>query len=105
MPDLGEDHGNVHFVSPVVRDITRTREEVRAGLGIAKDQKMILLSASGSGIGGFLLDRVVRAVGSLSVPDLSAGGHGPLGRIRRGNGCDTSGSSGTTRTSWRPRTW
>jgi UDP-N-acetylglucosamine--N-acetylmuramyl-(pentapeptide) pyrophosphoryl-undecaprenol N-acetylglucosamine transferase len=71
VPDLGDDHGNVHFVSPVVRDITRTREEVRARLGIAKGERMILLSASGSGIGGFLLDRVVRAVGSLSLPDVA----------------------------------
>ena len=71
VPDLGEDHGNVHFISPVVRDITRTREEVRAALGIAKGERMILLSASGSGIGAFLLGRVIRAAGSLSLPDVA----------------------------------
>ena len=49
VPDLGDDHGNVHFVSPVVRDITRTREEVRARLGIAKGERMILLSVAGAG--------------------------------------------------------
>ena len=71
VPDLGEDHGNVHHVSPVVRDTTRTREELRAGLGLGKDERMILLSASGSGIGGFLLDRVAKAVGSLGLNDVS----------------------------------
>ncbi|MGA2664428.1 MAG: glycosyltransferase [Nitrososphaerales archaeon] len=67
VPDFGEDRGNVRFVSPVVRAVTRSREEVRADLGIGPDaRRMVLLSASGSGIGDFLLDRTVEALGSLS---------------------------------------
>ncbi len=69
VPDFGEDHGNIHFVSPVVRAITRTREEVRAGFGLGEGVRMILLSASGSGIGDFLLDRVLAALGRLNLPD------------------------------------
>ena len=85
VPDLGENHGNVHFVSPVVRDTTKTRDEVRAALGLGRDERMVLLSASGSGIGGFLLDRVARAVEGLDdvalvVTGLSAGP--PRDRVR-----------------------
>ena len=28
VPDFGEDHGNVRFVTPVVRDVTRTRDQM-----------------------------------------------------------------------------
>ncbi len=68
VPDFGDDHGNVHFVSPVVRALTRSREQVRTALGIGPSMRMILLSASGSGIGGFLLDRVAGALGKLDLP-------------------------------------
>ncbi|MGA2200103.1 MAG: glycosyltransferase [Nitrososphaerales archaeon] len=71
VPNFGEDHGNVHFVSPVVRAITRSREQLLASLGVGLGDRMILLSASGSGIGGFLLDRVAQAVRSQNLPGVS----------------------------------
>jgi UDP-N-acetylglucosamine--N-acetylmuramyl-(pentapeptide) pyrophosphoryl-undecaprenol N-acetylglucosamine transferase len=48
-------------MTPAVREITRTRGAVYDSLGIDRDKRMILLSASGSGIGTFLLDTVLRA--------------------------------------------
>ncbi len=68
VPEFGEDRGNVHFVTPVVRKVTRTREQVRTVLGIGSDRRMILLSASGSGIGDFLLNRVIQAIEKLNLP-------------------------------------
>jgi UDP-N-acetylglucosamine--N-acetylmuramyl-(pentapeptide) pyrophosphoryl-undecaprenol N-acetylglucosamine transferase len=68
VPDFGEDRGNVHFVSPVVRELTTTRERVRSALGVEPSRGMVLLSASGSGIGRFLLDRVVAAMKKLALP-------------------------------------
>lgn len=78
VPDFGEDRGNVRFVSPVVRELSRTREEVRAGLGMDHSTKMVLLSASGSGIGRFLLDGVARAMKKLSLPGVRLVVTGPL---------------------------
>jgi UDP-N-acetylglucosamine--N-acetylmuramyl-(pentapeptide) pyrophosphoryl-undecaprenol N-acetylglucosamine transferase len=65
VPDFGEDHGNVHFMSPVVRERTRTREEIFDSLKIDPDMKLIVFSASGSGIGRFLLDALLRAFGAM----------------------------------------
>jgi UDP-N-acetylglucosamine--N-acetylmuramyl-(pentapeptide) pyrophosphoryl-undecaprenol N-acetylglucosamine transferase len=67
VPDVGMDHGNVHFVSPVVRAVTRSREQVMTALGMEPDARMILFSASGSGIGSFLLDRLIEAVGKANL--------------------------------------
>ena len=67
VPEFGNDHGNVHFVSPVIRAVTRTREQVLAALGLEPGTRMILLSSSGSGIGDFLLNRVVQAVEKLDL--------------------------------------
>ena len=68
VPDFGEDSGNLHFVSPVVRTVTRNREQVLSDLRIGPGGRMVLLSASGSGIGGFLLERVTQALGKLALP-------------------------------------
>lgn len=67
VPDYGTDHENVHFVTPVVRDPTRTRAEVLHDVGIddRDGSKVVLLSASGSGIGEFLLKSVVSALDSI----------------------------------------
>jgi UDP-N-acetylglucosamine--N-acetylmuramyl-(pentapeptide) pyrophosphoryl-undecaprenol N-acetylglucosamine transferase len=68
VPDFGEDRGNVHFVSPVVRAVTRSREHVMTALGVEPGAKMILLSSSGSEIGHFLVGRAIQAVGRLRLP-------------------------------------
>lgn len=70
VPDFGEDRANLHFMSPVVRAVTRSREQVMASLGVKDDSKMVLLSASGSGIGDFLLERVVKSSETLGLKGL-----------------------------------
>jgi UDP-N-acetylglucosamine--N-acetylmuramyl-(pentapeptide) pyrophosphoryl-undecaprenol N-acetylglucosamine transferase len=68
VPDFGVDYENVHFVSPVVRTVTRNREQVMATLGLGPGAQIILYSASGSGIGGFIFDHLIRAIEMLSPP-------------------------------------
>jgi UDP-N-acetylglucosamine--N-acetylmuramyl-(pentapeptide) pyrophosphoryl-undecaprenol N-acetylglucosamine transferase len=69
VPDFGSDYRNVHFMSPVVRTATADRRTVVESLGLSPDSKMILLSASGSGIGEFLLKSTVAALERLKIPD------------------------------------
>jgi len=54
VPDLGKDSGNVRHISPIVRRVTKSREEVLAELGIERGG-FILFSMSGSGAGDFVL--------------------------------------------------
>jgi len=61
VPAFGTDSGNVHYMTPVVRDVTKTREAARAEHGLQPDSKVVLFSSSGSGIGRFLLDKSLRA--------------------------------------------
>jgi UDP-N-acetylglucosamine--N-acetylmuramyl-(pentapeptide) pyrophosphoryl-undecaprenol N-acetylglucosamine transferase len=68
VPDFGEDYENVHFMSPAVRAVTRSREQVMTDLAMGPGAQMILYSASGSGIGGFIFDRLIRAIEMLSPP-------------------------------------
>jgi UDP-N-acetylglucosamine--N-acetylmuramyl-(pentapeptide) pyrophosphoryl-undecaprenol N-acetylglucosamine transferase len=70
VPDFGSDRGNIHFMTPVVRTSTRSRRDVLESFGIDTESKMILLSASGSGIGKFLLDSTLRSLESLRMPDV-----------------------------------
>jgi UDP-N-acetylglucosamine--N-acetylmuramyl-(pentapeptide) pyrophosphoryl-undecaprenol N-acetylglucosamine transferase len=70
VPDFGNDSANLHFMSPVVRTVTRSRAQIMASLGVREDSKMVLLSASGSGIGDFLLERVVKASEKLGPKGL-----------------------------------
>jgi UDP-N-acetylglucosamine--N-acetylmuramyl-(pentapeptide) pyrophosphoryl-undecaprenol N-acetylglucosamine transferase len=63
VPDSGEDRENIRFVGPVVRTVTRDRGAITNHLRVAPDSKLILLSASGSGIGRFLIGRSVSALG------------------------------------------
>lgn len=69
VPDFGSDYRNVHFMSPVVRTVTADRRAVVESLGFRPDSKMILLSASGSGIGEFLLKSTLAALENLKIPD------------------------------------
>jgi UDP-N-acetylglucosamine--N-acetylmuramyl-(pentapeptide) pyrophosphoryl-undecaprenol N-acetylglucosamine transferase len=69
VPDFGSDYRNVHFMSPVVRATTAERRAVLESLGLSPDSKMILLSASGSGIGDFLLKSTLSALENLKISD------------------------------------
>jgi UDP-N-acetylglucosamine--N-acetylmuramyl-(pentapeptide) pyrophosphoryl-undecaprenol N-acetylglucosamine transferase len=70
IPDFGTDHGNIHFTTPVVRAATQSRTEVLRSLNLEENSSMILLSASGSGIGEFLLDSTLRSLKGLQLPEV-----------------------------------
>jgi UDP-N-acetylglucosamine--N-acetylmuramyl-(pentapeptide) pyrophosphoryl-undecaprenol N-acetylglucosamine transferase len=70
VPDFGSDHGNVHFMSPVVRQVTKSRKDLLHSLGIESESRIILLSASGSGIGKFLFNSVIGAMQDLHLPNV-----------------------------------
>ena len=61
VPSFGTDNGNVHYMTPVTREVTKPREAVRAEHGLPLDSSVVLFSSSGSGIGRFLLDRSLQA--------------------------------------------
>ncbi len=61
IPAFGTDRGNIHYVTPVTREVTRSRERARADCGLPLDSSVVLFSSSGSGIGRFLLDRSLQA--------------------------------------------
>lgn len=61
VPAFGTDSGNVHYMTPVTREVTATREEERTERGLPLDSKVVLFSSSGSGIGRFLLDKSLAA--------------------------------------------
>ena len=50
IPEFGDDAGNRKFVGPIVRPITKSREETRRSYGIPGG-RMVLFAVSGSGIG------------------------------------------------------
>jgi len=83
IPDFGEDKGNVRFMGPVVRATTMTRDQVFASLKLGTERKLILFSASGSGIGKFLLDAVVRSFTRLNLPETVLAVSGLRGEIQR----------------------
>jgi UDP-N-acetylglucosamine--N-acetylmuramyl-(pentapeptide) pyrophosphoryl-undecaprenol N-acetylglucosamine transferase len=68
IPEFGTDMGNIHYVTPVVREVDKAREEVLASLKIDNGSSLIMFSASGSGIGRFLLEPVLRAFKELDLP-------------------------------------
>ena len=61
IPSFGTDSGNVHYMTPVTREVTRSREAVRAEHALPLDSSVVLFSSSGSGIGRFLLERSLEA--------------------------------------------
>ena len=61
VPSFGTDSGNIHYMTPVTREITKSREAARAEHGLPLDSSVILLSSSGSGMKPFLLQRSLEA--------------------------------------------
>ncbi len=61
VPAFGTDSGNVHYMTPVTREVRTTREAERNERGLPLDSKVVLFSSSGSGIGRFLLEKSLRA--------------------------------------------
>jgi UDP-N-acetylglucosamine--N-acetylmuramyl-(pentapeptide) pyrophosphoryl-undecaprenol N-acetylglucosamine transferase len=80
VPSFGTDSGNIHYMTPVTRDVTKTREEARTEHGLPLDSKLILLSSSGSGMKPFLLHKSLdafRRVCTHSEVFATAGGGPP----------------------------
>ena len=61
VPSFGTDSGNIHYMTPVTREVTKSREAARAEHGLPLDSRVILLSSSGSGMKPFLLHRSLEA--------------------------------------------
>jgi len=61
VPSFGKDRGNIHYMTPVTREVTQSREAARAEHGLPLDSSVVLFSSSGSGIGRFLLRRSLEA--------------------------------------------
>jgi len=61
VPGFGTDSGNIHYMTPVVREVTYTREAVRAEHVLPNGSGVILFSSSGSGVGRFVLHRSLEA--------------------------------------------
>jgi UDP-N-acetylglucosamine--N-acetylmuramyl-(pentapeptide) pyrophosphoryl-undecaprenol N-acetylglucosamine transferase len=61
IPSFGTDQGNVHYMTPVTREVTKPRDAAREERGLPLGSNLILFSSSGSGIGRFLLDRSLEA--------------------------------------------
>jgi UDP-N-acetylglucosamine--N-acetylmuramyl-(pentapeptide) pyrophosphoryl-undecaprenol N-acetylglucosamine transferase len=77
VPDEGKDEGNVHHVGPIVRNATKSREEVRSELSIPSGQRIVFLSLSGAGLSNHLVEPTIEAVrGAADVTLLIAGNRG-----------------------------
>jgi UDP-N-acetylglucosamine--N-acetylmuramyl-(pentapeptide) pyrophosphoryl-undecaprenol N-acetylglucosamine transferase len=61
VPSFGTDIGNIHYMTPVTREVTKPREAVRAEHGLPQESAVVLLSSSGSGMKPFLLQRSLKA--------------------------------------------
>ncbi len=65
VPSFGTDSGNIHYMTPVTREVTKTRDESRDEHGLPLESGVILFSSSGTGIGKFLLNRSQEAFGKV----------------------------------------
>ena len=61
VPSFGTDNGNIHYMTPVTREVTKPREVTRAEQGLPLDSRVVLLSSSGTGISRFLHQRSLEA--------------------------------------------
>jgi len=61
VPSFGKDSGNIHYMTPVTRDVTKNREDARTEHRLPLGTSLILLSSSGSGMKPFLLHRSLDA--------------------------------------------
>jgi UDP-N-acetylglucosamine--N-acetylmuramyl-(pentapeptide) pyrophosphoryl-undecaprenol N-acetylglucosamine transferase len=86
VPSFGTDSGNIHYMTPVTREVTKSRDAAREENGLPLDSRLVLLSSSGSGMKPFLLHRSLEAFRKVcKSPDVfaTAGVGGP--RIQEGS--------------------
>jgi len=94
VPSFGTDSGNIHYMTPVTREVTKTREAARADYRLPLDSSVVLFSSSGSGIGRFLFTKSldafrkvcthseVFATTGAGLPHVEAGNVRELGMVR-----------------------
>ncbi|MFQ5940862.1 MAG: glycosyltransferase [Nitrososphaerales archaeon] len=63
IPDYGEDHDNLAYVGPIVREISSSREKLREHFGF--DRKTILVTIGGTDAGVFLINKAIRAYNEI----------------------------------------
>lgn len=68
IPSFGTDAGNVHYMTPVTREVTKTREAVRAEHNLPSNSSLVLFSSSGSGSGRFILQKALAAFEKVCDP-------------------------------------
>ncbi len=61
VPSFGTDSGNIHYMTPVTREVTEPRDASRAEHGLPLESSVVLLSSSGSGMKPFLLLKSLEA--------------------------------------------
>jgi UDP-N-acetylglucosamine--N-acetylmuramyl-(pentapeptide) pyrophosphoryl-undecaprenol N-acetylglucosamine transferase len=69
VPDFGEDSGNIVHVTPAVRKVTRTKEEVRKSLNLPLACTLLTYSMSGSGLGKYFASRCIEAFHDSQLVD------------------------------------
>jgi UDP-N-acetylglucosamine--N-acetylmuramyl-(pentapeptide) pyrophosphoryl-undecaprenol N-acetylglucosamine transferase len=84
IPDTGADVGNRHHVGPIVRRRTRTRDEVLEAYSLPRVGRLLLHAFSGSGIGDYILEKMMQA--RLVIPDSYLVVMGNRGRRVAGEG-------------------
>jgi UDP-N-acetylglucosamine--N-acetylmuramyl-(pentapeptide) pyrophosphoryl-undecaprenol N-acetylglucosamine transferase len=75
IPTFGEDTRNRMHVGPIVRDVTEGRAETRQRFSLPAEGEMVLLSLSGSGIGGHLVSSTIAAVNATPGTFLAVSGN------------------------------
>jgi UDP-N-acetylglucosamine--N-acetylmuramyl-(pentapeptide) pyrophosphoryl-undecaprenol N-acetylglucosamine transferase len=68
IPSFGMDAGNIHYMTPMTRAVTQTREAARAERHLPMDAALVLFSSSGSGIGRFLFRASLEAFRKVREP-------------------------------------
>jgi UDP-N-acetylglucosamine--N-acetylmuramyl-(pentapeptide) pyrophosphoryl-undecaprenol N-acetylglucosamine transferase len=69
IPDFGQDEHNLHYVTPIVRRVTKDRITILRENNLPLSGKLILFSMSGSGKGKFLLERIIQAFKEEGLQD------------------------------------
>ena len=70
VPDQGVDQGNIRHVGPIVRAVTKSREEVRGELSLPNGRMIVLLALSGAGLSHYLIRPAVEALRGQSDVEL-----------------------------------
>jgi UDP-N-acetylglucosamine--N-acetylmuramyl-(pentapeptide) pyrophosphoryl-undecaprenol N-acetylglucosamine transferase len=75
VPDFGDDAGNRRYTGPIVRRTTKARRDVVEQFALPEGGRMVLLSMSGSGIGGHLAGAAAAAVAGTAGAFLVVSGN------------------------------